>query len=105
MEVSTLAVSFSLPSFVAIKEGDYIDIEEGRFYVAQPVSVSKQSTGNFEYRITLESEATKLKRIKFLFLDEDASTTTVYAISTEFDLCATVGEFCDLICRNLNRDF
>lgn len=105
MAVSTLSVSFSLPSFVCINKGDYIEVEGERFYVVNTASVLKQSTGKYDYKITLENEASFLSAVRFLFLDEDASTTAVYTISCEFDLCATVSEFCDMICRNMNRVF
>lgn len=104
MAVSSLSVSFSLSSYVALKLGDYIEVEGECYYIVNPVSVSKQNKGQFDYRITLESEASKLKSVLFLFLDEDASTTSVYTINAEFDLCANVSEFCDMICRNLNRN-
>lgn len=104
MSARELSVKFSLPEYVEIKQGDYIDAEGVRFFVFERVSCEKLNNGTFSYNFVLYGQEKRLENVLFLFLDEDARQKTIYNALADFEIVASLEEYLSIIIRNMNRD-
>lgn len=95
-----LLLSFQLNHFVDFALGDYCTVFGEVYKINDAPVVTKSSTYQYEYKLSMYAEISDLAKAQYLFLD------TVNNLSeSEFSLMGNAKTFVDLVVENINRVF
>ncbi len=102
--VDELDATFTAPCPLDIRRGDYVIVDGLTFVFDTLPTIEKASGGEYKHTATMKGEGCVLARYLLMFLDEDATKERIFCTASTFDLTATLAEFLELLCRNVNRN-
>jgi len=101
MGENSLTLYFSLPTFIEISEGSYIDFKSERYFLLDPENFTQHHSENYEYTLLLDSYQSLLKLIKFKFFTM-ADSVVNSPFELKFSLTLTPAGFAQLLVDNMN---
>lgn len=94
MQPRQLVLKFTLPFFIEIPVGAWVEHDGESYYLRTPEDIKKQGTRNIEYSMTLGADDSNLADYKM--------RNTIDG-RLKFSMCAKPHEFVDLLVANLNE--
>ncbi|MEX6691268.1 hypothetical protein QTN47_27410 [Danxiaibacter flavus] len=98
MGENELRISFKLNLYIDFLVNDFCTVFGERYQLNQPPTVKKVASTLYEYDMVMESEASNLAKVQYLFLGDDNTLK-----EADFSLMGNAETFLDLLIQNANR--